>query len=168
VLATPFCLISEISPIPMSLQLACASADRQICQIANRLKSHNMLDQTDLVLTPHNHHPNVTGFSHVGHGTVCPVPSAGYSIACVQCGQLHLRKSIISTCAVIWRLVFCHVRSVSKTKDESIRTQLRFTLSKAQFGSFAVFLTFCVVSEIVQMNVSCASVAAFDRSRVWA
>jgi len=37
------------------------------------------------------------GFSQVGHGTVCPVPSAGYSMDCPQCGHSHLRKLLIGS-----------------------------------------------------------------------
>jgi hypothetical protein len=33
---------------------------------------------------------NTNAFSQVGHGTVCPVPSAGYSMDCPQCGHAHL------------------------------------------------------------------------------
>jgi hypothetical protein len=32
------------------------------------------------------------GFWQVGHGTVCPVPSTGYSMDCPQCGHAHFRK----------------------------------------------------------------------------
>src|ERR1035437_153224 len=39
---------------------------------------------------------NTNDLSQVGHGTVCPVPSAGYSMDCPQCGHSLLRKSLIN------------------------------------------------------------------------
>ena len=58
------------------------------------------------------------GFWQVGHGTVCPVPSAGYSIDCPQCGHTHFRKSLIDSLVEIQTPIAPIVHPKMKTGKE--------------------------------------------------
>jgi hypothetical protein len=79
---------------------------------------------------------SVMSFSQVGHGTVCPIPSAGYSMDCPQCGHSHLRKSLIDSLIEIQLPIapIVHPKMISGKEFPSARFQCGIRIADSGMG----------------------------------